>query len=66
MIRVEAIIDDTQYIITAFCSNITRKDNIKSLGVEMEFDYLNNKVLDKNTVWIDLKIGATILMCNAD
>lgn len=66
MIRVEAIIDDTQYIITAFCSNITRKDNIKSLGVQMEFDYLNNKVLDKNTVWIDLKLGATILMYDND
>lgn len=66
MIRVEAVIDDTQYIITAFCANITRKDNIKSLGVEMEFDYLNNKVIDKNTVWIDLKLGATILMYDND
>lgn len=66
MIRVETIIDGTQYIVTAFCSNITRKDNIKSLGVEMEFDYLNNEVIDKNSVWIPLKLGATILMYDND
>lgn len=66
MIRIEAIIDDNPYIISAFCGNITKSDNIDSLGVQLSFDYLNNKVIDKNTVWIDLSLGNTILMYDDD
>lgn len=66
MIRIEAIIDDNPYIISAFCGNITKEDDIKSLGVKLSFDYLNNKVIDKNTVWIDLSLGNTIMMYDDD
>lgn len=66
MIRVEAIIDDSPYIISAFCSNITREDDINSLGVKLSFEYLNNKVIDKNTVWIDLSLGTTIMLYDDD
>lgn len=66
MIRIEAIIDDNPYIISAFCGNITKEDDIKSLGVKLSFDYLNNKVLDHNTVWIDLSLGNTIMMYDDD
>lgn len=66
MIRVEAIIDDNPYIISAFCGNITCEDDIKSLGVKLSFDYLNNKVIDKNTVWIDLSLGNTIMLYDDD
>lgn len=66
MIRIEAIIDDNPYIISAFCGNITKSDNIDSLGVQLSFDYLNNKVIDNNTVWIDLSLGNTILMYDND
>ena len=66
MIRIEAIIDDNPYIISAFCGNITKSDNIDSLGVQLSFDYLNNKVIDKNTVWIDLALGNTIMMYDDD
>lgn len=66
MIRIEAIIDDNPYIISAFCGNITKSDNIDSLGIQLSFDYLNNKVIDKNTVWIDLALGNTILMYDDD
>lgn len=66
MIRVEAIIDDNPYIISAFCSGIKREDDIKSLGVKLSFDYLNNKVIDKNTVWIDLSLGNTIMLYDDD
>ena len=66
MIRVEAIIDDNPYIISAFCSSIKREDDIKSLGVKLSFDYLNNKVIDKNTVWIDLSLGNTIMLYDDD
>lgn len=66
MIRVEAIIDSKPYIISAFCSSIKREDDIKSLGVKLSFDYLNNKVIDKNTIWIDLALGTTILLYDDD
>lgn len=66
MIRIEAIIDDNPYIISAFCGNITKEDDIKSLGVKLSFDYLNNKVLDHNTVWIDLSLGNSIMMYDDD
>ena len=66
MIRIEAIIDDKPYIISAFCGNVTKSDDIKSLGVQLSFDYLNNKVIDNNTVWIDLSLGNTILMYDDD
>lgn len=66
MIRVEAIIDEGPYIISAFCSNIKREDDIKSLGVKLSFDYLNNKVIDKNTIWIDLSLGTSIMLYDDD
>lgn len=66
MIRIEAIIDDNPYIISAFCGNVTKEDDIKSLGVKLSFDYLNNNVLDHNTVWIDLSLGNTIMMYDDD
>ena len=66
MIRIEAIIEDSPYIISAFCGNVTKSDDIKSLGVKLSFDYLNNKVIDNNTVWIDLSLGNTILMYDDD
>ena len=62
MIKVEAIIDNTPYIITTFCGNITLTDDIKSLGRQLHFDYLNNKVLDHNTTWVDLALGNTIML----
>lgn len=66
MIRIEAIIDDNPHIISAFCGNVTKEDDIKSLGVKLSFDYLNNKVLDHNTVWIDLSLGNSIMMYDDD
>lgn len=66
MIRVEAIIEGSPYIISAFCGNITKSDDIKSLGVQLSFNYLNNKVIDKNTVWIDLALGNTIMLYDND
>lgn len=66
MIRIEAIIDDNPYIISAFCGNVTKEDDIKSLGVKLSFDYALNKVLDHNTFWIDLSLGNTIMMYDDD
>lgn len=66
MIRIETIQDNAPYIISAFCGNITKEDDIKSLGVKLSFDYLNNKVIDKNTVWIDINLGDTIMMYDDD
>lgn len=66
MIRIETMQDDSPYIISAFCGNITKEDDIKSLGVKLSFDYLNNKVLDHNTVWIDLSLGNTIMLYDDD
>ncbi len=66
MIRIETVQDNSPYIISAFCGNITKEDDIKSLGVKLSFDYLNNKVIDKNTVWIDLALGDNICMYDDD
>lgn len=66
MIRIETMQDNSPYIISAFCGNISKEDDIKSLGVKLSFDYLNNKVIDKNTVWIDLVLGDTIYMYDDD
>ena len=66
MIRIETMQDGSPYIISAFCGNITSEDDIKSLGVKLSFDYLNNKVIDKNTVWIDINLGDTIMMYDDD
>lgn len=66
MIRIETMQDNSPYIISAFCGNISRDDDIKSLGVKLSFDYLNNKVIDKNTVWIDIHLGDTIYMYDDD
>lgn len=66
MIRIETMQDNSPYIISAFCGNISREDDIKSLGVKLSFDYLNNKAIDKNTVWIDIHLGDTIRMYDDD
>ena len=66
MIRIETMQDNSPYIISAFCGNISREDDIKALGVKLSFDYLNNKVIDKNTVWIDIQLGDTIYMYDDD
>lgn len=66
MIRIETIQDNSPYSISAFCGNVNKEDDIKSLGVKLSFDYLNNKVLDKNTIWIDLNLGDTIMMYDDD
>lgn len=66
MIRIETIQDNSPYIISAFCGNVSKEDDINSLGVKLSFDYLNNKVLDKNTVWIDIALGDTIMMYDDD
>lgn len=66
MIRIETMQDDSPYIISAFCGNISKEDDIKSLGVKLSFDYLNNKVIDKNTVWVDINLGDTIMMYDDD
>lgn len=66
MIRIETMQDNSPYIISAFCGNISKEDDIKSLGVKLSFDYLNNKVIDKNTVWIDIHLGDTICMYDDD
>lgn len=66
MIRIETLQEGSPYIISAFCGNVSKDDDIKSLGVKLSFDYLNNKVIDKNTIWIDLSLGDTIYMYDDD
>lgn len=66
MIRIETTQDNKPYIISAFCGSVTKEDDIKSLGVKLSFSYANNKVIDKNTVWIDVHLGDTIRMYDGD
>lgn len=66
MIKVLAIIDNQQFNISAFTGNITRSDNIDSLGVELNFDYINNGVYDGYTRFTTLRTGNTILLYDND
>ena len=66
MIKVLAIIDNQQFDISAFTGNITRADNIDSLGVELNFEYVNNSVYDSYTQFTALRTGNTILLYDAD
>ena len=62
MIKIVLIKEDKEIDISAFCSNVTRKDNIKSLGVELEFEYINNETIDKHTVFVSPSLGNTIIL----
>ena len=66
MMRVMAIIDNQQFDISAFCGSVTRADNIDSLGVELNFEYVNNQVYDGYTVFTALRTGNTILLYDND
>lgn len=66
MIKVLAIIDNQQFDISAFTGNITRADNIDSLGVELNFEYVNNSVYDSYTQFTALRTGNTILLYDTD
>ena len=62
MIKVIVIQEGKQIDISAFCGNVTRTDNIDSLGVELDFDYVNNNVYDSYTWFTVLRTGNTILL----
>lgn len=66
MIKVIVIQEGKQIDISAFCGNVTRTDNIDSLGVELDFDYVNNNVYDSYTWFTVLRTGNTILLYDAD
>lgn len=60
MIKVVHIVNDISTDISAFCGNITRRDNVDSLGVELGFEYLNNRIYDGYTAFTDIQLGQTI------
>lgn len=60
--KVICIQEGNQIDISAFCGNVTRADNIDSLGVELNFDYLNNHVYDGYTTFTALRTGNTIIL----
>ena len=60
MIKVVHIVNDISTDISAFCGNITRRDNVDSLGVELGFEYLNNRIYDSYTAFTDIQLGQTI------
>lgn len=60
MIKVVHIVNDISTDISAFCGNITRRDNVDSLGVELGFEYLNNRIYDGYTAFTDIRLGQTI------
>lgn len=66
MMKVIVIQEDKQIDISAFCGNVTRADNIDSLGVELNFDFLNNHVYDSYTQFTALRTGNTILLYDND
>lgn len=66
MMKVIAIQEGKQIDISAFCGNVTRADNIDSLGVELNFDYLNNHVYDGYTQFTALRTGNTIILYDND
>lgn len=66
MIKVTTIVNDAIIDISAFCSNITRSDNIDSLGVELSFEYLNNTPYDSYTMFTPLPVGQTVCFYEDD
>lgn len=60
MIKVVHIANDVSTDISAFCANITRRDNVDSLGVELGLTYLNNRIYDGYTMFTDIQLGQTI------
>lgn len=66
MMKVIVIQENKQIDISAFCGNVTRADNIDSLGVELNFDYLNNHVYDSYTQFTALRTGNTIILFDGD
>lgn len=62
MMKVIVIQEDKPIDISAFCGSVTRADNIDSLGVELNFDFVNNHVYDSYTQFITLRAGNTILL----
>lgn len=64
--KVIVIQENKQIDISAFCGNVTRADNIDSLGVELNFDYLNNHVYDGYTTFTALRTGNTIILFDND
>lgn len=62
MMKVIVIQENKQIDISAFCGNVTRADNIDSLGVELNFDFLNNHVYDSYTQFTALRTGNTIIL----
>lgn len=66
MMKVIVIQENKQIDISAFCGNVTRADNIDSLGVELNFDFLNNHVYDSYTQFTALRTGNTILLYDND
>lgn len=66
MMKVIAVQENKQIDISAFCGNVTRADNIDSLGVELNFDFLNNHVYDGYTQFTALRTGNTIIVYDND
>lgn len=66
MMKVIAIQEDKQIDISAFSGSVTRTDNIDSLGVELNFEYVNNHVYDSYTQFTALRTGNTILLYDND
>lgn len=66
MMKVIVIQENTQIDISAFSGNVTRTDNIDSLGVELSFEYVNNHVYDKYTQYTPLRTGNTIMLYDND
>lgn len=66
MMNVLVIQEGKQIDISAFSGNVTRTDNIDSLGVELNFDYVNNHVYDKYTQYTPLRTGNTIMLYDED
>ena len=66
MIKVTTIVNDVMIDISAFCSNVTRSDNIDGLGVELGFEYLNNTPYDGYTMFTPLPVGQTVCFYEDD
>ena len=66
MIKVVVIQDNKQHDISAFSGKVTRADNVDSLGVELNFEFVNNHVYDSYTQYITLRTGNTILLYDND
>ena len=60
MIKIVSIANDVSTDISPFCGNVTRRDNVDSLGVELGFEFINNQIYDGYTMFTELKLGQTI------